>query len=296
MKRKIRIMLISIIVLLSLPVLAQEPEKNSANLSLTASTLPEFQASADYTFVLPANTDLKVKGSVSPVTVKAESEAVWTPVPFLQLVAAGSAGTGWNIDLADGLRINEPDGETGNRLVGDNCDGVVYGAGLGGAFQFDLAAIMPGEWNHLLFRTYHSCFYQGLTSADNDQSWMYENDEGENRNGLNYYANYFIGYKMPVKLSMIGVLFESDLRLYDTKNGSDWGDDLVRWTISPLVSFDFTEKLSGTCLVQFRTERNYIEGTGDNDFYQTRRIDKDNTRSLTFYRAVFILGYKLGGK
>ncbi|HRX17302.1 MAG TPA: hypothetical protein P5123_13390, partial [Spirochaetota bacterium] len=191
------------------------------------------------------------------------------------------------------LRINEPHGDTSRKLTGDDLDGIVYSAGGGAAFQFDLAAIVPGEWNHLIFRTYHTCFYRGLTSADNEQSWMFENDEGENRNGYNYYGNYLIGYQMPLKFSFVGVLFEEELRLYETENGSNWGDDLSRWTISPLAVFDFTDKISATCLVQFRTERNFIDGTTDNDFYQTRKIDSDDERDIEFYRAVFIINYKL---
>ncbi|HRX16452.1 MAG TPA: hypothetical protein P5123_09065, partial [Spirochaetota bacterium] len=73
---------------------AASDNKSGANVSLTASTLPELQTSADYTFFLPANTYVKIKGALSPVSVKADGEAVWTPLPFLQFVGSGSAGTG----------------------------------------------------------------------------------------------------------------------------------------------------------------------------------------------------------
>lgn len=182
---------------------AEDGVDTSQLITVNVTTRMELQFKFTQTFIFPVfagmhpltennNLRLDLSADITPVSVNGTAEFVLTPVAFLQLVAGGAIGSGWNIPLADGLRINEPgrnpDGtlDGSNELTGDAFDGFVWTVKGGGVFQFDLAAVKPGDWNHVVFRTYHGLRYRALTTAGADDSWVYENDTGEERNGWWY--------------------------------------------------------------------------------------------------------------
>lgn len=300
--------LISVLVCLltAVPVFAENTSsvKSKTSLGLLATTKQEAKISLQHALYIPVlqgnsmlttdnNLLLTTVIDLSPVSANASLEARLSPLAFLQLVSGASIGSGWNIPIADGLgkniRINEHDAD----LVGDAFDGFVWSAKAGVLVQFDLAALFPGEWTHLVFQSYHAGQYRALSSADSNESWLYEADSGENRNGWNYYGNYFIGYQMPFKLDLVGILFEEEQYLYDTEAGELWGDDVSRWNIGPMFNFTLTERISMALLIQWHTVRNFTEATEDYGFYQDRRIDHDETRRLEFYRAILNATYVL---
>lgn len=275
-------------------------------LDCTATTIPEIKRTltgeAKIPFLagsgaLTADNNVKVRlaADLSPSSVGASFETVWTPIAFAEIVAGASVGSGWNVSAlgANGLRKNERDGLHDNKLTGGPFDGMVWSVRGGAALQGDFAAIRPGAWNHVVFRTYHALQYRALTSADSEESWLYQGDFGENRNGWNYYGNYLLAYRMPLKLNLVGLLFEEDQYLYDAAGGDFWGDDISRWTFSMMGNYSFTDRLSLTLIGQARTMRNFVGDTGDYGFYQDRELDKDDERHIEFYRAVATLSYKL---
>ena len=116
-------------------------------------------------------------------------------------------------------------------------------------------------------------------------------------NGLNYKGNFTLGYQMPIFLSMIALQAEGEMFLYDTPNRSDWGDDLMRWTFSHILMFQFTEQLGAALITQFRTRRNFTNFyEHDNNeqvmHYQNRILDKNNPLRLEFYRVAAAVTYK----
>jgi hypothetical protein len=232
------------------------------------------------------NIQFKLGAAVSPVSLNGTFETDWTPVAFFQLVGGASIGSGWNIPIANGLRMNTDDG-TGNQVLsGGPFSGMVWFVRGGAAFQFDLAAVIPGEWNHVVFRTYHEAKYRALTSASSTDSWLYEADYGQNRNGWNYYGNYFIGYRMPIVLDTAGFLLETDKYLYDTADRNLWGDELLRWTFGPVFNFTVNKSVSVALLVQGRTGINFSAATKDYTFYQDRRVtDSGSKNYIEFYRV-----------
>jgi hypothetical protein len=244
------------------------------------------------------NVQARFGAEVSPVSVNGTCEILLTPIAFFQLIAGTSVGSAWNLPIADGLRMNRrtsnvPGDFDNAELTGSAFDGLVWSASIGGALQFDYAAVRPGEWNHIVLRTYHAARYRALTSAGDGDSWLYEGDSGENRNGWNYYGNLLVAYRMPLVLDTIGFLAESDLYLYGTADGNLWGDDLARWTFGPVANFAVTRKIAATVLVQMQTELNYIGETGKYDFYQDRRVPESDTTDIAFYRAVLKVTMKL---
>ena len=277
---------------LVVPVTAQEPDSSSTQLSLTAATTMEIQTTLAHTIGVYDTMKLKLSASISPISMGASLGASWLPFPFLELALDSRVGSGWNIAIADGLRINQRKGPHDNELVGNAFAGLVWSLEGGGAFQFDYAALVPGDWNHILFRTYHGLRYRAFTAAKEGDSWLYQADEGENRNGWSYYGNAFLGYQMPLFLNLVGLLAEGDRYLYNSPGGAVWGDDLMRWTFGAVLNSTLTRSMGLTLIGQIKTVRNFTSETRDFGFYQDRVLQEDPVR-LRFHRVVAILTLSL---
>lgn len=285
----------------------ENPAGNSRELSLQISSLPELKLTFTQRFLFPFlqgespvtadnNITLALSAEISPVSLNGLAEAVWTPAAFFQFFAGGRIGSGWNLSLFGsniyGIGLNRPDAAGRAEHSGSAFDGLLWKAQTGGALQFDLAAVVPGRWNHVIARTYHEINYRGYTAAAGGESWYYENDSGENVNGFNYYGNLLIGWRPPVFLDTIALLAEADLYLYDTPGRAVWGDNRIRWTFSGLLNFTITQRLGAALIVQCVTSRNYREADWKNRYYRTRTLDTSNPLHLEFYRAAVALTYR----
>jgi hypothetical protein len=244
--------------------------------------------------------NVKVSASfeVTPISLFGVGEVTWTPIAFLQLIAGGRIGSGWNIDLfgssLKGVGINHRNRDGTTKVIGSAFDGVIWNMGIAGLFQFDFAAIRPGDWHHIVFQTQHRIHYDAYSAASKTDSWYTANDDGENRNGFAYYGSFLVGYQMPIFLNTVGLLFEVDQYLYGTAGGEKWGDELGRWTFSVLGNFTVNKWFSAALITQFRTRRNFTDATEDKAFYQDRRIvDSGPQYRLEFYRVAVIANFKL---
>jgi len=304
-----KILFLFILIFSVMPLIAQEKTdiSSSSDLLLQISSLPEAKFGFTQRFTFPFlqgenpmtadnNISLAMTAELSPISINGVVEMVWTPIAFLQFAAGGRIGSGWNINLFDadvyGIGINQSDINGNAEINGNAFDGLLWKVQMGGAFQFDLAAIIPGNWNHVVFRSYHETNYKGYTRAKANEAWYFEADEGENCNGFNYYGNFLLGYQMPIFLNIIGVLTEMDMYLYDTPGREKWGDNLVRWTFSSILGFEITKAFSITMLTQFRTRRNFIEANWEDLYYRNRTLDTSNKIRLEFYRVAAALTYK----
>ena len=239
---------------------------------------------------------------LTPIDVHLTADAVWTPIAFLELVAGAGIGSGWSVNLFDndihGIGLNLADGDGMSMHDGSAFDGVLFRSRVGAALQGDLAAFFPGEWNHLVFRSFHEIGYFAYSRAGDGQAWFFENDAGENRNGFGYRGNLLIGYQMPIFLDMVALMAEAELFLTRMPGGNRWGDDRLRWTFSCVLGFALTERMGAALVTQFRTQRRYISnpdfpGQAQRDLHFTNRIlDTDNPRRLEFYRVVLALTYR----
>jgi len=292
------------------------PEKEnkastSSEISLQLSTMPGAKLGYIKHFHFPFlqgesfltkdnNIDIALTGEISPISVNGYAEAVWTPAAFFQLYAGGRIGSGWNITLfgkkVKGIGINRPNEDGRPEHTGKAFDGMLWKAQTGAALQADLAAAFPGDWNHVVVRSYHEINYRGYTAAGKGESWYYEDDNGlqaENCNGFNYYGNLLLGYQMPFFFNMLAFLIEADLYLYDTPGRSKWGDDLIRWTYALVLSFDITKKINITVLTQYWTRRNFLEPNWSDLYYRYRTVDKSNPTHIEFYRAGIAFTFKM---
>jgi hypothetical protein len=280
---------------------------SSSELTLQISSLPEMKMSFTERFSFPFlqgespltadnNIGLALGAEISPISLNGIAEAIWTPIAFFQFTAGGRIGSGWNINIFDseiyGIGLNRPDIAGNGEHNGGAFDGLLWKTQAGGVLQFDLAALYPGNWHHVVARSYHEINYKGYTRAKTGESWRYENDDGENRNGFNYYGNLLIGYQMPIFFNMTALLAEADLFLYDTPNRDRWGDDKIRWTFSGIFGFTIAKQIALTLIAQFRTRRNYQESNWQDLYYQNRTIDNSRPIHLEFYRIAAALTYK----
>ncbi|GHV64274.1 hypothetical protein AGMMS49587_16330 [Spirochaetia bacterium] len=309
--------ILSVLLLIAPPVMAQEESaaapaksvKSETSVSITASSLPEAQAALTQSWTFPFlqgegaltganNVRVGTSFEVTPVSIFGVGEVTWTPIAFLQLIAGGRIGSGWNIDMfggkSKGIGINHPNGDGTTAVIGSAFDGVIWNIRAAGLFQFDFAAIRPGDWHHIVFQTQHRIHYDAYSAASKTDSWYTANDDGENRNGFAYYGSFFVGYQMPIFLDTVGLLTEVDKYLYGAAGGKDWGDGLGRWTFSVLSNFTVNKWFSAALITQFRTRRNFTDATKDLAFYQDRRIgDSGPKRHLEFYRVAVIANFKI---
>ena len=305
--------------LLLLPLLAQalaaqdEPDSAwyktfSRELTLQVSTAPEIKLAFTQRYSFPFlqgehplmadnNIGLALSADISPISLNGIVEAVWTPIAFFQFAAGGKIGTGWNVNLFGseiyGIGVNGPDVVGNSANYGSAFDGLLWKLQAGGTIQFDLAALYPGDWYHVVARSYHEINYKGYTRAKAGESWYYENDSGENINGFNYYGNLLIGYQMPMRFNMAALLMETDLYLYNTPGRETWGDDIIRWTFSGVFGININTEMDLNLIAQFRTRRNYQESIWKDLYYRYRTIDSSSPTGFEFYRIAAILTYRL---
>ncbi|MCL2806303.1 MAG: hypothetical protein FWD26_10230 [Treponema sp.] len=302
----------AILLLLPFLVLVQitADVKTDRELVLQISTLPEAKLGFTQNFIFPFlqgdspltqgnNIKLSFTTEATPVSMNAIFNTVLTPIAFLEFSAGGRIGAGWPVNMFGGdiygTGLNLPDVFGYSTYV--NNAGLLWKAHIGGTFQFDLAAVFPGDWNSVVFLTYHEINYHGNTAAKAGQGWYYEDDDGENCNGFNYYGNFLIGYQMPIFLDLVAFLVEMELYLYDTPGRSVWGDDRIRWTFSNILHFSITEQFGIAIITQLRTRRNFInyderDKNAPVVHYQNRILNTLNPQRLEFYRVAAAISYR----
>jgi hypothetical protein len=284
---------------------SEETIKTATRFTLSVSSLPEAKMGIAQTWTLPFlqgesfltqdnNLSATLGAEISPISLNGTAEIIWTPVAFFQAVTGGRVGTGWNISLFGsdiiGIGINKR--KLDGSVEVDAMPGLLWSVKAGGALQFDLAAIFPGDWNHVVFRTYHEINYAGYSAASVSDPWYFEGEDGEKQNGFSYYGNFLLGYQPPLFLNTVAFLTEIPLYLYDTPAPELWGGDLPRWIFSLLLNFTITKRISIAGICQFRTQRTWTSDTQDKPFYRDRRL-ADSPLHLEFYRVAAILNVSL---
>ena len=291
---------------------------SSTDLEFQISTRPEVKLILSQAFTFPFlqgsspftkdnNITAVLSAEVSPVSMNGIGELIWTPAAFFMLSGGAQAGSGWDIPLGNGIGINKPETETPPasgasprkaEIDGSAFDGLLWSGWGAGTLQFDLGAILPGDWTHVLFQTRQEFRYSAYTRAEPNDSWVFENDYGENLNGWKYRANYVLGYYMPQSpvLNTIAFMAELEKTLYNSPGGDFWGQNLGYWIFSSLFNFSINPRFSTALALQMHTRRNHGLSDFENTdyFYQDFELLNENgPRRLIFYRAALIFNYKI---
>jgi hypothetical protein len=228
-------------------------------------------------------------GEFSPVSANANFKAAITPIAFLRFEAGVGAGTGWDIGFI-GLAVNN-----NGKMEPQSFGGVVYRAWLAGTFQFDLAAVIPGEWNHVVLLASPKVQYQAYSTAGSDQAWLWEADQGMNFNGFKLTGNYLLGYQMPIALDLVGFLLQPEgwlgtVREKSTIASNGWGSDFTYLTFGPLFDFKIDDRSSVAILPQFKTGIKWTDATAWRLYFGDRSYASPYTY---FYRVAFDFTLKL---
>ncbi|WP_147624814.1 hypothetical protein [Treponema denticola] len=231
------------------------------------------------------NINFKIGAELSPISFEGKFGIVWTPIAFLEFYTESRVGSGWNIKTLYGLALNKNNAGKSN-YIPLNFSKSIYSFSFGGAFQFDLGAVIPNDWSHVVFRTDQAALYKAMSGVDSETSWLYQADSGENRNGWKYQASHLIGYKMPIFLDLIAMKIDVEKKLFASPKGLDnkvWGENLFLTTFGPIINFNIKKDYNIMLLAQWQTKPLY-KGGGEADFYQTRVLDTDKKTQVKFYQ------------
>jgi hypothetical protein len=213
-----------------------------------------------------------ITGALTPVSTRFELDSTLTPIAFLNVYAGAMFGTGWDIGMANGMGLNtDGSGEPESASF----QGVVVKSWIGSTFQFDLAALAPGDWTHIVISLSPKLQHAWFSGADKKEAWMWEADNGENFNGFKLFGSYFFGYQMPLILDTVGVLLQTEQNIgyvkdLSTMSDSGWGSDFVLITVGPVFNFVISEKSSLAVLIQFHRERLYDDPSIFANYYENR--------------------------
>jgi hypothetical protein len=235
------------------------------------------------------NVTVTVSGELSPVSVNAVAEASLTPIAFLKLGLGAAVGTGWSIGFV-GLALN-PSSDA-QALQEIPLGGAVWRAWGTATLQFDLAALLPGDWNHVVAVASPTLQYWACTAAAEGEAWLWEADDGYDFNGWKLKGTYFLGYQMPLVLNTVGVLVETEQWLgavaaSSTIASGGWGSDFVSLNVGPLFNFSLGKKSRIAVIVQFMTAQKWTDATTQNRYFGNRVVDPDHPVYLYFNWVAF---------
>jgi len=220
--------------------------------------------------------EYKMSGELSPVSLNALASVTLTPIALLKLSAGAGAGTGWYAGF-NGLGRNLP-GLDYDAPQHEPFSGVVYRMWMSATFQFDVGAVVPGKWNHIIMAAVPKLEYRAFTGAENSTAWQWEADDGENFNGFKYYGTYVLGYQLPFAVNTVGVLLDTEQYIGSTASLSTmasggWGSDFIKMNFGPLVNIALNDNSDLTVLFQLKNGRRYTDATIGNRYFEYREYE-----------------------
>lgn len=220
----------------------------------------------------------KATFELSPVSVNAVGQVSLSPIAFLEFQTGASLGTGWTALGFRGLGIN-PEGNNESDIDLTPFGGIVWRVWGAGTFQFDIAALSPGEWHHVVLLATAKLEYKSNTGASATEAWLWEADCGENFNGAKFYGTYVLAYQMPLFINLAGIMVESEEWIGDVRDDATmdssggWGSDFRLWQIGTVTNFVLSPKDSLAVLIQFKQKPDSTDATTRNRDFRTRDFD-----------------------
>ena len=196
---------------------------------------------------------------VTPVSVAPVASITVSPIAFLEFAIGGTVGTGWNIgDLFQGMAKYEA-AKPEYKDMTPFAHWYVYGW-ASACLMFDLAALWEGDWHHVVATATYKAGYQKMTGTNAD-IWLWQADEGL-ASGWIYEQEYFIGYQMPLKFSLIGVgvtlaghYKSGDYGVYS----SNYKGDFMTIDIWPMAEITLSKKDKLYVQADFEARRSFRE-------------------------------------
>jgi hypothetical protein len=273
--------------------------QTQTDLTLVFSTVGDMQFGFEKRFVFsflqgtnPMTADnnitLKIGAEVTPISFDILADVIWMPIAFFKLSLGSLAGTGWNYEMFDSrmngmglyryMELENPQ----EWADGYGFDGAVWKVHFGATLQFDLAAIFPGDWNHVVMKFENFLNYQNYTRARGNEQWYFKADDGINQNSFSYYFSGFLGYQMPIFFDMVGIQFESSLPFYNPQSGESLADRKQEMFCSLVTEFQLGKCFNIMAITQFSNRLKHP-------------VTEDYERQWKFYRVLFIGIWHLDG-
>ena len=198
---------------------------------------------------------------LSPITVAPVASVTFSPIAFLEFAVGGTAGTGWSIadDLQGTAKLENSKSGPEYKDLTPFANWYLYGW-VSGCFMFDLAALWEGDWHHVVATATYKAGYQKMTGTDS-KVWGWQATYGM-ADGWVYEQEYFVGYQMPLKLSMIGV----GTTLTGHYQSSDYGKfsnnydgDYMTIDIWPMAEITLNKTNQLYAIVDFTARRSFRE-------------------------------------
>ena len=230
---------------------------------------------------------------LTPVTLAPRLSITFCPIAFLEFSASAKIGTGWDFIGNQGIAVyNDRSGKYDSLNTFENW---YYQFEFNTLFQFDLAAVLPGDWHHVVMQANYDLIYSGLTGVADGTPFDWQVTY-EKANGLNYYANLFVGYQMPLVLQTVGIMTEwSGYYSNDVfdKKYEDFFGAFTFVSINPAAILKFDDHNSLTVALYFSTRRGYdAEKRTINGRKQSELDMKYSAPEWYFQRIAFRWEYK----
>ncbi|AHH08392.1 hypothetical protein baBA2_000402 [Borrelia anserina] len=234
--------------------------------------------------------DIDCHIGISPVVALLKGKISFTPIAFINLYTGVEFGIGWEGFGFKGIGVH-----IGNGQYSRNPE--FYSETIiGGRLQFDLNAVLDGDWTHIIAVAGNNILYINNPHADDNQLWKYKADEGKNVNGFKITPYALLAYKMPLPLNTIGLLYEGQTyighaRYISTIQNKGWGSNFFYHNISLISKVEIKENLTLDMQFKFSTAPMYTANTlGMADV--SKRISANN--SYIYYDSIgFSLTYKI---
>ena len=211
--------------------------------------------------ILTSGNNIKLNGSfeLSPVSIKPGFSVTYTPLALLNVQAGANILTGW---FLPGLNVQGVGLWDGTKYVSKDLNAVVHEVWAQATLQFDLAAVMPGDWNHVVTLNTFKLSHTGLSGkeAANGTAWLLQGS-GEKVNGFKYNANFTFGYQMPLLLNMVGAQVILNGYLGDAYKEYKALDGFMTTNICPTMIFKFNDQHNLALQFQFTTRPSYAVAT-----------------------------------
>ncbi len=215
----------------------------------------------DHWLLNGANVSLTEKLEITPVSIMPITSVSFTPLPFLVFNAGFQVGTGWDIGnlFKGGMSIYDPTLENTNNYTALGAFTNMFTKyWLQGTFQFDTGAIFEGDWTHVQMMYTYQTYYEGLTGVADKELWAWQCTPNK-VNGVKEYQQAILAYAMPLKLSRVGLLFESE-RFYrdDVYKNELYKASVNNLSLSAMGQIKFSEKDTLTVLFHFATRPAFL--------------------------------------
>lgn len=238
-------------------------------------------------FLVSGNTlRLGTQLELSPVSIIPKLQVSVTPVAFLRFTLGARAGSGWEFLGIKGLA--EYDDASGEYKELPAFQNWFYEFNFESLFQFDLAALIPGDWNHVVMMATYEIIYHGVTGLASGKPFMLQG-LGEKVNGWNYYSSVLLGYQMPMVLQTVGVQAEFmgyyDSASFDSKY-RDFKGDFMSVSINPACILKFSEQDSLMILAYFSTRRGYDSEKKTVDGRKQSELDMNYSAPEWYFKRI----------